>query len=129
RPGRLLERLQERVLRLLAQAVRVVEHAHLTRRHERLEYQPAGQLAHLLDADVAALRVARHEVQVGVRSRADAGAVRAGAARVARTGRGAEETGREGVGERALADARLTDQEHGRRYAAVRRRVSEPGRP
>src|SRR5256885_14675766 len=61
---RLLERLQERVLRRLAQAMGPVDDRHLSLRHVRLQCEPARQLADLLDADVAARLVALEEAEV-----------------------------------------------------------------
>src|SRR6185369_1991168 len=66
--GRLLERLQERVLAVLVHLVRPVDDAHLPPRHERREREPTRELPDLLGADVLSVGVADDHAEVRMRT-------------------------------------------------------------
>ena len=79
-----------------------VDDRDLALRHQRGQREPAGELAHLLDADVAPVLVAGDDPDIGMGAGGDARALRADAARVVRRRCRAEEPRRERVGERRL---------------------------
>src|SRR5262249_7780505 len=65
------------------EGVGAVHDGDLARRHQRAEGEPAGQLAHLLGAHVAAVVVADEDANVGMGTRRHAAALVAGAAGLA----------------------------------------------
>src|SRR5262249_38633938 len=109
--GRLLEGAEEGVLAVLVELVRPVDDGDLPARHERLEREPAGELADLLDADVAPVAVAQDETDVGMAARRDPRAVRAHPARVVLPGIRAQQAGSEGVGNGPLTDTFRAEEE------------------
>ena len=116
--ARLLERLEQRVLRLRREQMRVVDDADLRAAGERAEAELALEIADLLDRDVAlALERPGDRAHVGMRAGGDRAARVARAAGLERL-RLAVQSERERAGDHALADAGGAGEDEGVRETA-----------